>query len=302
MPIDVGHISEVDAALSTWQQGDAVIGNVLSFVHVADLSKPLTEQTLEEAAGGFAAGDNLTSIGTKISGFVVVSQTCDLLKSCAKWPFAQVAALQQVKSQFAKEVQSALRPSFAAVPAIADQCLVANHDLIMTIEKSVLAGISPDAVIRGARTDAEAIGFAECLSRRFARFAFPNDFNTAMSSIQERFKEKHGRRNSEEGKIYRALREIRVIASPAWDAAAPKIEILFVRDEDGPISDKMDDALATLIGKFRPTGPFKDPTYRIVSLAAMSASTYVTSYHLDLDNLSSSSDVAQSASIESAKA
>jgi hypothetical protein len=285
MPIDGAHISEIDEALAVWQQGDAVVGDALSFVHVADLSKPLSPPAQAEAAGGFPPEEALTSIGTIVPGFVVVSQTCDLIRSCAERPFVQIAALASVDAEFAKQVMNGQRPSFVSVPAIFDQHLVADLDLIMTVEKSVLAGVPKDTVVRGVRSDAEARAFAEALSRRFVRFAFPDDFVAAVRPIQERLKKKHAR-DSAEGKAYEALREIRIIALPAWDAPQPRIEFLFVPSSDGPVSDEMDSALEGLIAKFVPTGRFREPMYRIFSLAAMSASTYVISDPLDLDYLS----------------
>ena len=94
-----------------------------------------------------------------------------------------------------------MRPSFASVPALINRRLVANLELLMTVEKSVLAGVSKNSIVRGIRSDTESREFAESLSRRFVRFAFPDDFVTAVRPMQERLKSKHGRK-SEEGRTY----------------------------------------------------------------------------------------------------
>jgi hypothetical protein len=287
MPIDAGYESEVDATLRTWRQGDAIIGESLGFLYISDLSKPLSPLARKEAESGFADGENLTSIGADVPGFVVVTQTCDLLKPCSQRPYVQLAALQKVDDNFAKEVQRGMRPSFASVPALIRRRLVANLDLLMTVEKGVLAGISKSSLIRGIRSDTEAREFAQSLSRRFVRFVFPDDFVTAVRPMQERLRSKHGRK-SDEGHAYEKLREIRVVATPAWESSRPAIEFLFIRNEDDPVSEDLDRAVESLMERFVATGSFKKPGYRILSLAEMTAAAYVASDPLDVDYLSHS--------------
>ncbi len=72
-PTDVTNIAAIDAALNKWQQGDSLIGAAFPFVHIADLSLPLTSASKAESAAGFAEGENLTMIGTPAQGFVVVT-------------------------------------------------------------------------------------------------------------------------------------------------------------------------------------------------------------------------------------
>lgn len=155
----------------------------------------------------------------------------------------------------------------------------------MTVEKGVLARISPETIIRGLRTDEEIRAFADSLSRRFARFAFPDDFVEAVSSMRKRIVDKH-RKDTDEGNAYRALREIRVSASPSWEAPAPNIEFLFILEGSGPISQPLEEALTSLIGRFKTEGAFCDPAFRIVSLEDMTAASYLASDRLDLDHLS----------------
>ena len=165
--------------------------------------------------------------------------------------------------------------------------MLVGLDSLVTVEKGVLAGVPKGSFIRGIRNDAEARAFAESLSRKFARFAFPDDFVFAVRPIQERIRDKHGR-NSKEGTAYEELREIRVVAVPSWEAPQPEIEFLFVRNEDGSASSELGEAVEKLMAKFVATGQFENPRYRIVSLAEMSAALYVASAPLDLDYLSNS--------------
>ena len=287
MPIDAAAISEVDAECSTWRQGDAFVGEGLTFVHVADLAKPLTGNASLEAEAGFETDQSLASIATKIPGVVVISQTCDLIRSAADRSYAQIAALRTVEKSFLKEVQRGFRPRFAFIPGLEAYSLVADLDAIMTVEKSVLTGIAKEYFVRGLSDDTQVRDFAECISRRFSRFAFPDDFAAAVGPLQAYIRAKHNKQ-SDDGHMLRAIREIRVAATPAWDATNPRIEFLFVCNPGVYLSEKLDAAAGRLVEKFQATGCFRDPSFRIVTLAELSAAAYIASDRLDLDNLSRS--------------
>jgi hypothetical protein len=188
---DAARISAIDARLNDWNQGDVVLGTAIPFVYVADYTQPITEGSREAAATDRAEGDSdLGMVEIDVPGVVVVSQSCDLVRSCADQPFVKVAALQRVDSDFLDDVKRRRRPRYAYIPAVADRLLVANLDAVSTVEKSVIAAVQDR--LRGCRTDAEVREFAFALSRNIERVAFPNDFTTAMRSIQARILEKHG--------------------------------------------------------------------------------------------------------------
>ena len=287
MPMDDTDFAAVDAAVGAWQQGDVFLGSIVSFVHVADLSRPLSESALTEAVAGFDVGNSLTSVGSPVAGLVVISQTCDVVRSCRERPFIQVAALRQVDDNFAKQVHGGFRPRFAFVPVLTDPPLVADLDQLMTVEKSVLIALPPETRVRGVRNDAEVRAFAECLSRRFARFAFPDDFVAAVRQLQERIKNKYDR-DTPEGRAYRSLREIRVSAQPSWNAENPQIEFLFVLGHPNELDQGVDREIGDLMDRFIPTGVFQEPRHRIVALQDMSAALYISTDRLDLDHLSES--------------
>jgi hypothetical protein len=218
MAIEDADFEAVDLALGTWQQGDVFL-SAISFVHVADLAPPLSEPSKAEASLGFEKDNSLTSIGSPVPGFVVASQTCDIVFPSKERLFVQLAAPREVDETFAK-IHGCHRPGFAFIPALSDRRLIADLDLLMTVEKNVLMALTQSD--RGVRDDVEARAFAECLSRRFA---FPDDFVEAVGPMQDRIKKRHDK-DSPEGKTYSALREIRVSALPAWNDAAPKIEFI----------------------------------------------------------------------------
>ena len=287
MPTTAAYRAEVDEALQNWQQGDVILGDVLGFVHIADLSRPLTDVAHAQAELGFEEGGQLTALGSSVDGLAIITQTCDVIKPCETFAFVQVAALRRVEKKLASEVRHCLRPNLAMLPGVFEQDMVVDLEKIMTIEKSVLIQIPHERKIRGLGTDEEVRAFAECLSRRFSRFAFPDDFVEAVSAIRDRLISKHGK-STEEGNAYATLREIRVVVSPAWDDGNPNIEFLFVQSEVRAVTDVLERAIEDLMARFKPTGPFREVHHRIVSLMSMTAALYLASDPLDLDHLSRS--------------
>lgn len=89
-----------------------------------------------------------------------------------------------------------------------------------------------------------------------------------------------------EGKFLESLREIRVACVPSWTAAEVDLTFFFIFNERQDIPADADDIAAGLLKKFKPTGPFTDPSFRIVTISEMSAAAYLSSDSLDLDHLS----------------
>ena len=297
MSPDVARISAIDGRLSDWSQGDVVLGTAIPFVYLADYRQPVTDGSQEAAAAERAEGDaDLGTVVIDVPGVVIISQSCDLVRSCAQQPFVKLAALQQVSSDVLNEVKRGRRPRFAFIPAIADRLLVANLDAVSAVEKSVIAAIDPKDRIRGCRAGAEVRELALALSRNLQRFAFPDDFTTAMKSIQARILEKHGTatrdkkgRPTNEGPLLTAVREIRVACLPSWSASYPTLTFYLIFNNRAEIPADGDDIAETLFKRFKQDGPFKDFALRLVALCELSAEAYVLSEPLDLEYLSHSS-------------
>jgi hypothetical protein len=294
---DAAQISAIDTRLNDWNQGDVVLGTAIPFVYLADYRQPITDGSREAAAAERAEGDaDVGMVAIDVPGVVIISQSCDLVRSCAEQPFIKVAVLQEVDSGFLDEVKRGRRPRFAFIPAIVDRLLVANLDAVNTVEKSIIAAVDPQDRIRGCRTDAEIRELAFALSRNIERFAFPDDFTTAMRSIQARILEKHGTatrdkkgRPTNEGALLTALREIRVACSPSWSASDPALTFYLIVNSRAEIPADGDEIAEALFKRFKPSGPFKDFSFRLIALSELSAEAYVSSQPLDLEHLSHSS-------------
>jgi hypothetical protein len=274
----------VDAVLAAWRQGDVILNADLEFVHLALLSKPLTEAA--EAASHELAGqdgEDRAIITTEPPGFIVLTQSCDLVRSCHERPLVELAPLIQVPPNLVQDARRLKRPGFAYVPALADQNLLADLESTMTVEKAVLAPLQRQP---GVTTDREAADFARALGRKRQRFAFPDVFNAAIRPLLRRLDNRAGK-DSEEGRHVDALIEIRAAAAPAWEAPSVAITLWLIKGHDPKSQDwpkfarEWGGLIADASGVY-----FLDGLPRVVRLEDMKASEYLDSYQLDLDQLS----------------
>ncbi len=287
MPPATAH-EAIDDALLEWRQGDAVLEEVPFFLHLADTRRPLTpaSQAIATEEAPADGADGLAGVASNLLGLVVVSQTCDIVRSCAKRPFVEVCALAEVSEQDLEDVRRLRRPAYAFLPGLSHLRLVADLDMTMTVEKSVLV---PLRRVAGCRTDAERRAFADALARKRARFAFPDDFVVAMGKVRQRLKERHGR-GSPEGATARALMEIRVMAAPDWDADQVTLHFFFILADGVPPPTSRDEGqISDWVSRFDSSGRFKldnEMPWRVCFLDDLDAATYLASDRVDLDDLS----------------
>ncbi len=275
----------IDDALKDWRQGDAVLGDG-EFMHLADLSAPLTPAASEMAGQteGVGAGPALAIVATKTFGRVILSQSCDVVRSCDEIPFVEVAPLVEVDAATLELARLGRLVSYAYVPGVADRRLVAHLDRTMTVEKAVVARWSRTP---GCRDDREARNFAAALARKRARPAFPDDFVELVDKLTRRIKDKHSR-SSDEGRMLSALREIRVRAAPSWSAAEVTLTFVFIKsDGSDPVSpEKWAEQLERCNNLVTPAGRFVDVDSIVTTLDDMTGRDLVESDALDLDHLS----------------
>lgn len=270
-------ITSIDKVLASWRQGDCALGEYW-FAHLLDKSFPVTD------AGRIAAQAGAYLAEQEVEGFVIITQTCDVVRSCAERPFIEVCPLVEVDDDRLLEIQRGRRPSYAFVPLLSMRRLVADLDRVMTVEKPLVATWERTP---GCSTDAEARAFALALSRKRVRCAFPGDFTGLARKLQSRLTDKH-HKNTDEGRGLRALDEIRVQASPSWNAPQVDIFFWFVRKEgDADFEGKnWADLLKEWLNLVKTSGRFQSIEGQVVTLQDMSAGEYVDSDPLDLDHIS----------------
>lgn len=257
----------IDTAMAKWRQGDCVVGREHWFVYRTLNSSAQTAELQEK----------------EVAGQVVLTQTCDVVRSSHKRPYVTAAPLVPVSQNEMLQIERGQRPRYAFVGGVSGQRFVADLDRIMTVEKSVVTKWDR---IPGCRTDDEIRAFANALARKYARFAFPNDFTSLVKRLQTRLLEKHDKSN-DEGEALRALREIRIRAAPSWDADEIELTFWFIRDEESTSLNSNEETLLNSWLKLVPAaGRFKRVDGLIVSLDGLTATDYVESDRLDLDHLS----------------
>lgn len=268
--VDQTEVQRVDKDMEACRQGDCFLGDH-GFV---SLCRVPTE-----------AGHEEQWQENPVAGLVLVSQSCDIARTCADRPMVEMCPLVEVDQEVLEQVLGCERPMYAAVPELTCRRLVADLDRTMTVEKAVVAGW---ARTQGLRTDAEARAFAQALARKRQRFAFPDDFNLYVQPLRRRLLEKHSK-STPEGEALRALQEVRVHAEPAWVAPQVRVLFYFVRKQNSPMafggrlwSDWCDDWMKRLVD----AGPFRDPEGLVADYATMTAAEYLQSDALDLEHLS----------------
>lgn len=271
-------IQEVDVALQKWYQGDYVLGEHW-FVQRFDPHRPLTQDSINVAR----EGTDLAEVCVR--GFMVATQTCDIVRSCVSRPFVEVVPLVEVDEQALLEIERGRRPQYAYIPGAKSLNLVADLDRVMTVEKAVIARWKRQP---GCSTDEEIRILGQALARKRVRFAFPDDFNQLVNKLQKRLIQKHDRQ-SPEGEALRALREIRVRAAPAWNANVVQLMFWFIRDEAQVefAGIGWDRFLPQWLSLISVDERFKSVEGSIVTLEDMTAKDYIESDPLDLDRLSS---------------
>lgn len=278
--MDQTAIDEIDEALRGWRQGDCALGEYW-FAFRFDPKRPITKASREIQQ----ESENMVDlIDVEVAGFVVLTQTCDIVRSCALRPFLEVAPLVAVDRIVAQEVEKGLRPQYATVPGVADKGFIADLDRVMTVEKAVVAGWER---IPGCLHVAQTRKLGQALARKRVRFAFPDDFVQFSKKLQHRLRDKH-HKTSKEGDALRALREIRVRAAPSWTSKEVEVFFWFIRDEESAVDfagKGWDEWLEGWIGLLPDSNRYKVSGI-VTTLEDMTARDYVDSDPLDLDHLS----------------
>jgi len=277
-------IALINAAMENWRQGDFFLSEDLFFIHLADLTRPLTPEADEVASERSAAGDTLEveGVASAVTGYVVITQTCDIVRDCKARSYVELSPLVEVKPSTVNETRLLRRPAFAFVPGASDKNLVADLDRIVTAEKSFLSDFYRTA---GCKDDSERRAFADALARHRTRPAFPDDFNDCMGPVRDHLKKIH-RGTDAEGLLIQSVGEIRICASPNWDAEQISIVVWFILSpESASPSTDISPYINKWLALFGASKRY-DLQAVVCRLEDMKASDYVGSDRLDLDQLS----------------
>lgn len=274
----------VNSAMEKWRQGDFFLAGDLFFIHLANLARPLTAEAIELAIERAEAFEPLEieGVASAVSGYVVITQTCDIVRNCKTRAYVELCPLVQVADSVLNETRLLRRPAFAFVPGSSPQKFVADLDRVITVEKAFLSHYEPT---QGCRDDSERRAFADALARHKIRPAFPDDFNVCMAPVRDHLKKIH-RSNDAEGHLIQSIGEIRVTASPSWGADKISIHLwlILLPQAESPTAD-FSLYIEKWIALFGPSERYGLEAV-VCRLEDMKASDYVGGDRLDLDNLS----------------
>ena len=221
----------------------------------------------------------------KTEAVVVLSQTCDVVREAAVRPFVSVARQIRLAGSDAEEAGRGRRPRYAAVPAAGPDAF-ADLDSVCSIEKSVLSRVDR---IEGLRDDGERRHFSATVSRHFGRFAFPDDLTSTMGPMIKHVRRSHGK-DSLQGRAYQLLEEIRVTATPRWDAAQVDVFVIFapptrIEAELLMAGAEWDSTVDGWLERAVPTGVIRNVEGAMIPLDELSVREYLDTDRLELYDL-----------------
>lgn len=281
---------------SSWRQGDAVIGQIpfpWGYTQHApmlplsvDLARELKEEDLAE--GEFQIAQE------EVSGIVVVTQTCDLVRDWQRRPYVQVAPISvltpEKRASAMAEIKRWKSTRYLYLPALEQDGMVAELDRIFTLEKGVLDAWR-ERRIHCCRTEKESLLMSQNVRRYYSRPALPNAFCEGILGLQDLFEKKHDKKPSggkgfHPGDCLRNLEMVLVKASPRWEAY-DKVEFTLVQGinaDDIPLADW--ESLKHECASRVALPPGVRVTWNFIPYGALPARQYRESVEMDFEFLS----------------
>lgn len=267
-------LQKFQADISSWKQGDCFLTEKeFPYTFNPNFTKLYTGDPVE--------GNASTGI-VDVEGLVIVSQTCDVIRDVVKRPYLEVAALVKLNKGDFKGVKAGKVSRHLYVPQLEAQQIVANIEMIATVEKLYLMGKDR---ISGFNTEKEARGFAYALGKKRARFPFPDDFVAVMEPMTSHLKDKE--LEAVEAKAVERVMEIRVKADPTWEGSKIDVELLFITEVTNQeiideIEKYVDERWLPLV---RDNGKYVF-NYQVKSYDGISAMEYRSSEEYETDHVS----------------
>lgn len=269
----------VDEAVREWRQGDFVLGEMW-FVFQVDPALPLSF----DVPDGADFGEDV--VMSEVPGFMIVSQTCDIVRATVHRPFVQVCPLVAPSPDEFELAQRGRIARYAYIPELRGEGLVGDLDRCMTVEKAVVAGWVRH---QGCVDDVQRRQLAAALARSRSRPALPDDFRDWIARYRKRVIEKHGKQN-DEGSALRAIDEVRVLASPSWEEPTVSISFIYILNDDLDPSQVagVESHVVAWHTLLTSGSRFSLRSHRLGYLDDFSALEYLSSDLLDVDHVSRS--------------
>jgi hypothetical protein len=143
-------------------------------------------------------------------GVAVISQSCDAAQSVRDRIHVVPAVV--LEGAQASEAASGKRISFAALRELGDAHF-ANLETVTTLPKAALATVTRRP---GVIEDEHTRRFAGSVSRKYGRFAFPDDVVHALDPLRDVLRSKARKEQTPLGRILADVYSIRIEAAQGW--------------------------------------------------------------------------------------
>lgn len=147
-------------------------------------------------------------------GVVLMSQCCDLARTGSGDPVA--AAVVALEGQAAKLATSGHQPRYAPLEWLGGD-LFADFSLTGSVQHAAV--VAADRTSVPSTTD--RIMFAARVSRRFGRFAYPDEIQPFLTPIRSKIRSKARSENSPLGRCLKRVVTIRIENETDWDEPPP---------------------------------------------------------------------------------
>ena len=270
--VDQGlRVVDLDKPLQNWRQGDFAL----------DVGGFLFANTAED--DGLFDAEQTTE---NIVGLIVISQSCDIVRRTGGRFHLAVCPLIKVPSNEISAIQKGRRPYLTEVENAAKD-VFADLRRVMSVHKNVVHTWKRQA---GFTNDITRRRFAAALERKFRQFAFPDEFDQATKQFRERVWSRYCKIESEPGKVYRSLVQIRFCAEPNWTAERRKIKVVAImKDLDDCEVDRtvICKELSYILGKIKwPNGyEWGNPDFILGTAKDFTAEDIFSSQRGDFDYL-----------------
>lgn len=201
------HLAE---RLAAWRQGDYAL-DVGGFLFAE----------VPEAGGSFDGH----VVDEDVEGLVVISQTCDVVRPTPDRLYVAVSPLVKRAAKVWNQIAVGRFPSLTVLEHPPAEGIFVDLARIMSVSKFLLASWKRNA---GFTTPERAVRFAAAIERKVGRFAFPDAFDAAMKEFQNRVRSRHNKPDSDIGKVYRSIDQLRFLATPHWEADAVEVTMIAV--------------------------------------------------------------------------
>ncbi len=265
--------------LADWQQGDFSLEcGKLVFRDVVESDDEIGEES--------DCFDEET-----VLGFVVISQTCDVIRDPVDTfhKFVSVCPLVEIEIKNLSNIEKGKVPRFGLI-ANTPENVVVDFSRTMSVSKELLVTWERQC---GCPSEKEQLLFSKSLERFFGRFAYPDAFNDSLIPFRNAVHNKYYK-NSLFGKALRSIRELRVCPHANWNSPdSVPITLIVVLDEEieREIKDRNEiyKQIKPIIDEINWKTPFslhEEQGIRLAGLRDLTASEYLDSYPLDLNSLS----------------